>query len=595
MNSFQNSLPALPILSLPDTVAKFKSHAKNYLSSFEEGKRLLPETLSKADELLSSRDVQRIQSLLLNRSRKTSNWLAFWWNTEAYDKPRLPIVLHVNFYFLFANDVRNHCQTSRAASLAHAFLTARRKIELQTLEPEFKGKAPLCMSQLEHVFNTCKIPIENDADTHHNYSHEHPKHIVVVYQGKWFEIQALEDDGRVKEPSVIRMYLEHVKRSAQSSSTTSATAANVGAFTSLERNEWARQRNALCRSSVNAATLRSIESAAFAICLDDRDYGHDLTDTCRSMWLGNDATNRWFDKTLQIIVSNDGVAGVNGEHSRMDGTAAIRVIDEAFDVIASRREHVHIASEPLAQPDDNVRLLPFVDVNQTALNHAIAAHQSACDGVALRLYRHTFGKDVIKQLKVSPDAFVQLALQLAYLRTHNRFVATYESCSTRMFLHGRTEVIRPLSDAARLWCEAMQSDMNGAAALLREACAAHVIQARQCALGNGFDRHLFGLRMMARDADVPLPSLFTDQGFQAINHFQLSTSQITNENFVGYGWGPVVPDGYGVAYQVQRKALCFDISEFVESNDTDATAFIETLGGVLDEMRALLSRHSAKL
>merc|ERR1712000_56688 len=58
--------------------------------------------------------------------------------------------------------------------------------------------------------------------------------------------------------------------------------------------------------SVNAATLRSIESAAFAICLDDRDYGHDLTDTCRSMWLGNDATNRWFDKTLQIIVSNDG-------------------------------------------------------------------------------------------------------------------------------------------------------------------------------------------------------------------------------------------------------------------------------------------------
>lgn len=57
----------------------------------------------------------------------------------------------------------------------------------------------------------------------------------------------------------------------------------------------------------------------------------------------------------------------------------------------------------------------------------------------------------------------------------------------------------------------------------------------------------------------------------------------------------MVPDGYGVAYQVQRKALCFDISEFVESNDSDAAAFIETLGGVLDEMRALLSRHSAKL
>jgi hypothetical protein len=39
---------------------------------------------------------------------------------------------------------------------------------------------------------------------------------------------------------------------------------------------------------------------------------------------------------------------------------------------------------------------------------------------------------------VSPDAYIQLAMQLAYHRDQGRFDATYESSMTRLFLHGRT-------------------------------------------------------------------------------------------------------------------------------------------------------------
>lgn len=49
-----------------------------------------------------------------------------------------------------------------------------------------------------------------------------------------------------------------------------------------------------------------------------------------------------------------------------------------------------------------------------------------------------------------------MALQLAYHKTHNIPVATYETASTRLFLHGRTDVIRTLSEDSWRWVQAMR-------------------------------------------------------------------------------------------------------------------------------------------
>jgi carnitine O-acetyltransferase len=45
-----------------------------------------------------------------------------------------------------------------------------------------------------------------------------------------------------------------------------------------------------------------------------------------------------------------------------------------------------------------------------------------------------------------------------------------------------------------------------------------------------------------------VPELFTDALFQRSSHWIISTSAIHHPNFAVYGWGEVVPDGYGVAY-----------------------------------------------
>lgn len=95
-----------------------------------------------------------------------------------------------------------------------------------------------------------------------------------------------------------------------------------------------------------------------------------------------------------------------------------------------------------------------------------------------------FGKAAIKQRKLHPDTFVQLAMQLAYYRLHKKYGLTntttqewclktkkrinlmslltalrpgscYETAMTRKFYHGRTETMRPCTKEAVDWCAVM--------------------------------------------------------------------------------------------------------------------------------------------
>lgn len=66
--------------------------------------------------------------------------------------------------------------------------------------------------------------------------------------------------------------------------------------------------------------------------------------------------------------------------------------------------------------------------------------------------------DKYTKAKLSPDAYIQMAMQLAWYRTRGDFTATYETALTRFFLHGRTETIRTLSAESREFVLAMCKD-----------------------------------------------------------------------------------------------------------------------------------------
>lgn len=66
-----------------------------------------------------------------------------------------------------------------------------------------------------------------------------------------------------------------------------------------------------------------------------------------------------------------------------------------------------------------------------------------------------YGKNYIKTHRASPDAWAQLVKQLAFHKLAGRPGICYESCQTRKYQLGRTEVIRSASNESKAWAEAM--------------------------------------------------------------------------------------------------------------------------------------------
>ena len=223
-----------------------------------------------------------------------------------------------------------------------------------------------------------------------------------------------------------------------------------------------------------------------------------------------------------------------------------------------------------------------------------------------------YGKEIIKTHKASPDAWVQMIKQLAFYRLFNRPGVTYESCQTRKFQLGRTEVIRSASNESKAFCEAMidpkASDLDREK-LLRKAVTRHIQYSAWAADAQGVDRHMFGLKQLIREGEER-PEVFTDEVHGRSSHCELSTSQLSSKYLDGWGYGEgewaaasyceaivadvgapnlVVEDGYGLSYEINDDSLRWCVT----TKNNDAEKFGKALCAAAEEMRGMMDRAKA--
>jgi carnitine O-acetyltransferase len=91
------------------------------------------------------------------------------------------------------------------------------------------------------------------------------------------------------------------------------------------------------------------------------------------------------------------------------------------------------------------------------------------------LHYDAYGKDLIKEFKISPDAWAQLVKQLAFYKLKGRPGVTYESAQTRKFQRGRTEVIRAASSQSKAWVDAMVDPRETVRVVLVATCHCSLI------------------------------------------------------------------------------------------------------------------------
>lgn len=124
--------------------------------------------------------------------------------------------------------------------------------------------------------------------------------------------------------------------------------APVGNLTGSSRDAWTVSREHLISlSPSNRASLNAVEDSLFTLCLDDSTRvlppGQDslpASSSGKSTSVGLDAhivsasangdgSNRWFDKSFQVIVENNSRGSLNGEHSPCDALIPSIVSDYA--------------------------------------------------------------------------------------------------------------------------------------------------------------------------------------------------------------------------------------------------------------------------
>ncbi|CAH2104729.1 unnamed protein product [Euphydryas editha] len=586
-NKVQN-LPRLPVPKLGDTLNKFLVTVQPFLNDTEFA---TTKTLVKEFE---NGVGQKLQSLLEKRATQHENWLEEWWLNTAYLEYRDPVVVFSSpgLVFPFRKFNSQIDQLTYAAKTLLAALDYKALIDNDKIPVEMMGKNPLDMSQYKKIFGTCRIPFEKRDKLSFNDS----KHITVIHNNHIFHIDLWGNDGkRLNEDQIVQI-LKKVVDSSPSPATDP-----IGILTSENRDTWAKAYQLLSKEQVNRESLLDVETSLAVLCLDgaagvwqrdrDRDARFTLAaaQTIHGGGAASNGANRWFDKTVQFIVGADGITGLTYEHSPAEGQPIAVLTDFIINYIDQNKTTESSSSSP----KDPVQL-KFIVNNDVA--DMIKTAKNNLDKFVANLELDCFkfdeyGKNFIKSHKMSPDSYLQMAMQYAFYSLHGTPGAHYESAATRMYAGGRTETIRSCSPEsvsfARAMLDAAAAPRRKLAALQR-AVAAHKDYTVQALQGFGVDRHLLGLKLTAIENGIEIPKIYSDPGYVRSAHMRISTSQVACkcDGFMCYG--PLVGDGYATCYNPRDDDVNFATAAFAAHRDTSSARYRAALARALRDMRRVL-------
>ncbi|XP_063145341.1 carnitine O-palmitoyltransferase 1, liver isoform isoform X1 [Candoia aspera] len=605
--SFQTTLPRLPVPAVKDTVNRYLESVRPLMNN-EEFKRM--EGLGKN---FAANLGPKLQWYLKLKSWWATNYVSDWWEEYIYLRGRGPIMVNSNY---FAMDLLyftpTAVQAARAGNVIHAILLYRRKLDRQQIQPILLmgSTVPLCSAQWERMFNTSRIPgIETDTIQHLKDS----KHIAVYHKGCYYKVW-LYYDGRLLKPREIEQQIQWI---LDDKSEPQPGEEKLAALTAGDRVPWAKARQTYFARGKNKQSLDVVEKAAFFVTLDDTAQGYREEDPGTSMdayakaLLHGKCYDRWFDKSFTLIVFKNGKMGLNAEHSWADAPIVGHLWENVMysDCLElGYTEEGHCKGEvTLGIPMPTKLQWEIPEECQEVIEKSFDIARPLAEDVDFHSFPFdAFGKGLMKKTKTSPDAFVQLALQLAHYRDMGKFCLTYEASMTRLFREGRTETVRSCTVQSCKFVKAMEDSNENPETkrmLFKAAAANHQHLYRLAMTGAGIDRHLFCLYVVSKYLAVESPFLKE----VLAEPWRLSTSQTPQQQIdlnknpemesSGGGFGPVADDGYGVSYIIVGDNLInFHVSSKFSCTETDSHRFGKNIKQALCDIRDLfhIGKNSTK-
>lgn len=191
------------------------------------------------------------------------------------------------------------------------------------------------------------------------------------------------DRGRLNEDEIASQVL-HVLNDAPC---LSRRASRIGLLTAEPRQRWAKDRKLLLLEEQNARNIELIEQALVLICIDEpipltfnaRGFngspagahycgGRDESNMAQEMIHGGgseyNSGNRWFDKTMQLIICNDGTWGLCYEHSPSEGIAVVQLLEGIYKKIDEMPAKEETGSQDHLPPPERLEWIVRPEIDQ---------------------------------------------------------------------------------------------------------------------------------------------------------------------------------------------------------------------------------------
>ncbi|KAH9037842.1 carnitine acetyltransferase [Lactarius pseudohatsudake] len=640
-------LPRLPVPELHQTLSKYLQSLIPLLQEDEaqggaSWRSALQERQLWADEFERGVGAKCQERLYALDKASPRNWLDDnIWLKKAYHEWRSPLLINSNWWLAFSNDDRipegvlreppsfskhielNPWQVRRAAWLTYRHLEFKDNLARQEIYPNTTRTGLWFQETVAKTFSTCRIP-QPHCDS---LSTQPPRHssnarkILVMVNDWTYTVEVYDESQTHLSVDTIERRLRGVVHDVVARIEAGEEPVPVGILSADDRDRWSENlQYILSLSAANQKSLEVVQQSIFAVSLDLHTLGFpsgrsthtshtlpvidspaEIDSHLHNIRSSVNARNRWFDKAYTLIVETNTRAGAMGEHSPCDALVPSIVADYA--VVQS------IVPEEFSRPEP----APFfVDHDPDAggwerldwvTDARIEAECIAAESRAKRLIADSddsvlwfsdYGVEWITSIaRLAPDAYIQMALQLAWYKSRGSFTATYETALTRAFDKARTETIRTLTEDSRAWVLSMTDPFASDAtrlALLHRAVQTHTTLSRHAATGRGIDRHLLGLRLMMRPDAGERAALFEDPLFERSQEWKLSTSALSAGKFFrGTGFGAPYHDGYGINYLSGLDIIKFGIESKHSCAETSTATFQQEIASALREMRRVCS------
>ncbi|KAI4902418.1 hypothetical protein NFI96_029431 [Prochilodus magdalenae] len=485
-----------------------------------------------------------------------------------------------------------HCLTF-AAKLISAVLDFKARVDSGRLSVDYMRGKPLCMELYPQLFSSCRVPgPKHDHVVHYGRPRRGPTHITVVRNYQFFQLDVYNSDGTPLTQGQIHAQLCRIR--SQSWKTDKEP---MGILTSEHRHTWGQAYNRLLHDRINKESVRLIEKGIFTLCLDspvmrisDEKYASRMAaQILHGGGTYSNSGNRWFDKTLQFVVGEDGSWGLLYEPATAEGPPVSTLLDHVLQY-CKKTDTVRTPLVPLPMPK---KLYFYID---PAIKWDIEMAKQNLDilinDLDINCFNfQRFGKEFPKGFRLSPNSFIQVAIQLAYYRVHSEVCAACDIASLRMFRGGRTDYIRSPTSQMLSFIQAFDNPAVSREAkieLLREAVEAYSQLTEEALHGHGIDRHLLGLKLQAIEEGLSVPRMFMDTAYGLATHWKLRTGQVPTNTDSVMCFGPLVPDGYAVCYNPQPDHVHFSVTAFNCCEETNAENLAITLESTLCDIQELL-------